>query len=92
MDNNKVRGLLAPIEVVYKFGNKGEFPVRGFIKTVGVNSRGRWFPLLCAKKVTERNSLGVETEGIIYIERSFNLSNVVKGAEKIAPLFEGLEA
>lgn len=90
MNKGNIRSLLAPVVVEYKFGEK-VFPIRGIVKTVGVNSRGKWFSLLTCKKVVERNSLGIPTEGFIYIEREFSLSNVVRGAEEIAPLYEGLE-
>lgn len=88
----KVQKLLSPVAIEVKFGNKGVYPIKGIVKTIGVSDKGnKWFSLLCCKKVEQKTSFGTKAEGYIYAEREFNLASVVKGAEQIAPLFETLE-
>jgi hypothetical protein len=74
----------------YRFGNKGVYPIRGILRTVGISQNGeKWFSVLRVKKSSQRVS-GMKLEGFFYIEETFRLSNVTEGKEQLLPYFEGL--
>jgi len=87
----KIKRFLPEIVFKYKFGEKGEFTVKGILKTIGINEDGRkWFTILRCRMVNHKDS-GIQLKGFHYVEELFSLDRVVEGKEAIEVFFDGLE-
>lgn len=77
------------IVIDVQFGKKGVYPVKGYVKAVGISEKGnKWFSMLVAKKYRATTSLGNRISEFYYTERTFTLDQVAKGKDKVEPYFE----
>jgi hypothetical protein len=87
---NKRVVVIPEFDLMIKFGNKGVFPVKGILRSIGENHKGKWFSLLICKPIKEIVN-GTPMKGFHYIERAFYLDQVVEGKEKLETYFEALK-